>query len=105
MNNAILLMGAPGQGGLSQMLAIILMIPVFYFFFIRPPMKKAKEAKVFREGLKKGDTVITIGGIHGKIIEINETTFILEAESGAKFRVEKSAVSNSPQDQLIAGVK
>ena len=63
-------MGAPGQSGLSQMLPIILMIPVFYFFFIRPQMKKAKEAKVFREGLKKGDSVITIGGIHGKIIEI-----------------------------------
>lgn len=104
MNNVILLMGGQGQG-LGQLLPLILMIPVFYFFFIRPQMKKAKEAKVFREGLKKGDMVITIGGIHGKIIEINETTFILEAESGAKFRVEKSAVSNSPQDQLVAGVK
>jgi preprotein translocase subunit YajC len=100
-------MAAP-QGGQQQnpimsFLPIVLIIIVFYFFMIRPQMKKAKEAKTFRESLKKGDTVVTIGGIHGRITEVNETTFILEAESGAKFRVEKSAVSNSPNDQLIAG--
>ncbi|HOY48136.1 MAG TPA: preprotein translocase subunit YajC [Flavobacteriales bacterium] len=103
MYNALLLMGAPGQSGLGSILPMLLIIVVFYFFMIRPQMKKAKEAKTFRESLKKGDTVVTIGGIHGRITEVNETTFILEAESGAKFRVEKSAVSNSPNDQLIAG--
>jgi preprotein translocase subunit YajC len=105
MYNTVLLMGASGQGSLGSILPMLLIIVVFYFFMIRPQMKKAKEAKTFREALKKGDTVVTIGGIHGKIVEVNETTFILEAESGAKFRVEKSAVSNSPQDQLIAGSK
>jgi preprotein translocase subunit YajC len=103
MYNALLLMGGPGQSGLGSILPMLLIIVVFYFFMIRPQMKKAKEAKTFRESLKKGDTVVTIGGIHGRITEVNETTFILEAESGAKFRVEKSAVSNSPNDQLIAG--
>jgi len=103
MYNALLLMGAPGSSGLGSILPMLLIIVVFYFFMIRPQMKKAKEAKTFRESLKKGDTVVTIGGIHGRITEVNETTFILEAESGAKFRVEKSAVSNSPNDQLIAG--
>ena len=103
MYTTVLLMGAPGQSGIASMLPMVLIIIVFYFFMIRPQMKKAKEAKAFRESLKKGDNVVTIGGIHGRIVDINETTFILEAESGAKFRVEKSAVSNSPQDQLIAG--
>ncbi len=103
MYNALLLMGAPGQSGIGSILPMLLIIVVFYFFMIRPQMKKAKDAKKFRESLKKGDTVVTIGGIHGRITEVNETTFILEAESGAKFRVEKSAVSNSPQDQLVAG--
>lgn len=66
---------------------------VFYFFIIRPQQKKAKKQKEFRKSLAKGDKVVTIGGIHGKIKDINETTIMLEADGGAKMRVEKSAVS------------
>ncbi|MCZ2248872.1 MAG: preprotein translocase subunit YajC [Bacteroidia bacterium] len=89
---------APPQGGEPQnpimsFLPIILIIIVFYFFMIRPQMKKAKEQKKFRESLKKGDKVVTIGGLHGKIAEIADTTIILETESGIKLKFEKSAVS------------
>ncbi len=94
MNSATLLMaGGQGQNGLASLLPMVLIIVVFYFFMIRPQMKKAKEAKQFREGLKKGDRIITIGGLHGKIAEIAETTFLIETEGGGKIRIEKSAVS------------
>ena len=67
-------------------------IAVFYFFMIRPQQKKAKEAKKFRESLEKGKKVVTIGGIHGKVLDIQETTVLIDA-GGAKLRVEKAAIS------------
>lgn len=72
---------------------LVLIMVVFYFFMIRPQMKKTKEAKKFREDLKKGDHVVTAGGIHGKILELKKTTLILEAESKTRFEVERSAIS------------
>jgi len=67
-------------------------IAVFYFFMIRPQQKKAKEAKKFRESLEKGKKIVTIGGIHGKVLDIQETTVLIDA-GGAKLRVEKAAIS------------
>jgi len=80
---------------------IILMIGVFYFFMIRPQMKKQKELKKFREGLKAGDKIVTIGGIHGKILEISENTVLIQSE-GTKLRIEKAAVSSAMEDTLQA---
>lgn len=77
----------------SSLIMIGLMFVVFYFFMIRPQMKKAKEDKKFREELKKGDKVVTIGGIHGKIFEVKETTLLIEVGEGMKLKIEKSAVS------------
>ncbi len=77
------------------------MIGVFYFFMIRPQMKKQKELKKFREGLKAGDKIVTIGGIHGKILEISDTTVLIQSE-GTKLRLEKSAVSSAMEDTLQA---
>ena len=81
-----------GQGG-STILMFGLMFVVFYLFMIRPQMKKTKEEKVFREGLKKGDRVVTIGGLHGKIVEVKDTTVLLDTGEGQKLKVEKAAVS------------
>jgi len=94
----ILLMSNPqgGQGGgagIGAFLPLILIIVVFYFFMIRPQMKKTKELKKFRENLKKGDKIITIGGIHGKIVEEQEKTFIIEVEGQGRLKIEKSAVA------------
>jgi len=80
------------EGGI---LVPILIIVVFYFFMIRPQMKKQKELKKFREGLSVGDKVVTIGGVHGKILEIADTTVLISCESSTKLRLEKSAVVSS----------
>lgn len=82
-----------GGGGLGAFLPLILIILVFYMFFIRPQMRKQKQARKYRESLKKGDKIITIGGIHGKIVEEQERSFTIEVEGGNKLRVEKSAIA------------
>lgn len=70
--------------------AIIL---IFYFFMIRPQQKKAKDQKKFIEEIKKGDYVVTIGGAHGHVAELEGDTFILEVEKGGRIRFNKSAIS------------
>jgi preprotein translocase subunit YajC len=80
---------------MDALLLPILVIVVFYFFMIRPQMKRQKELKKFRENLAVGDKVVTIGGIHGKILEISDTTVLLSCESSTKIRVEKSALVSS----------
>lgn len=81
------------SGGVMSFLPMLLIIVVFYFFMIRPQMKKAKDHKKFVAELKKGDKVITTAGIHGRIVDLNETTIVLETEGGGKIRFDKSAVS------------
>lgn len=68
-------------------------ILVFYFFMIRPQQKKAKDQKKFIDEVKKGDYVITIGGAHGHVAELEGDTFILEVEKGGRIRFNKSAIS------------
>jgi preprotein translocase subunit YajC len=89
----ILLQAAEGGDTWMSLLPLFLILVVFYFFFIRPQTKKNKELKKFREAIKKGDKVITIGGIHGKVAEVKENTLILEVGNQIKLTVEKSAVS------------
>lgn len=84
-------------------LPLILIVLVFYLFFIRPQMKKSKDQKKFREALKKGDKIVTIGGIHGKIIEVQETTFTIEVEGQNRLKIEKSAVAMDNTSQIGAG--
>jgi preprotein translocase subunit YajC len=101
MNLTVFLMSPqPGQSPLTSFLPIILIMVVFYFFMIRPQMKKAKEQKQFREALKKGDKVITIGGIHGRILEIADTTIIIETEGQGRLKIERTAVSAGTGDSL-----
>lgn len=88
--------------GLQQMIMFGLIIVVFYFFMIRPQMKKAKDQKKYIEELKRGDKVITTAGIHGKIVDITDTTFLVEVESGTKIRFDKSAISLEASKALNA---
>ncbi|HYC85393.1 MAG TPA: preprotein translocase subunit YajC [Chryseosolibacter sp.] len=74
-------------------LVFIAIFVVFYFFMIRPQQKKAKEQKKFVEEIKKGDYVVTVGGAHGYIAELEGDTFILEVEKGGRIRFNKSAIS------------
>jgi len=104
MNFLDLLLFAPanadGQsgkgGGMSMLLMIGAIILVFYFFMIRPQQKKQKQIQNYRNELKRGDKIVTIGGIHGKIIDVQETTFMIEVEDGVKLKIEKAAVAVDP---------
>jgi len=103
--NILLMAGGDGKsssGGIGAFLPIILIIVVFYFFMIRPQSKKNKDLKKFRENLKRGDKIITVGGIHGKILDVGETTFVIETEGQTKLKIEKSAVAteNNPNQDL-----
>ena len=96
MNQLVILMGAPaaGQNPIMQFLPLVAIIVVFYFFMIRPQMKKAKDQKKYIEALKKGDKILTIGGIYGKIADIKEDgTILMEVEDGSKMKISKNAVS------------
>lgn len=94
---SFLLMGAPAaEGGgfdFTQLVPFLLIIVVIYFFMIRPQTKKAKEQKEFRENIKRGDFVVTIGGVHGKIADIRENTFIIDAGQNVRLTIDKAAVS------------
>ena len=81
------------QSSLPTFIMFGAMALIFYFFMIRPQQKKAKEQKKFIEDIKKGDYVVTIGGAHGHIAELEGDTFILEVEKGGRIRFNKSAIS------------
>ena len=90
---------ASGGNPINTIIMFVLILVIFYFFMIRPQRKKAAEAKKFMEGLAKGQRVVTIGGIHGKIEEVRDTTFIISVEGGVKLKIEKRAVS--PDSTLL----
>lgn len=93
LNSILLMAPQPGQNPAINFIFIGAIIVIFYLFMIRPQMKKQKQQTKFRQELKKGDKIVTIAGIHGKIAEIQETTFIMEIEGGVRMKIEKSAVS------------
>ncbi len=105
MMNIILMMQPEGQEGnpLISFLPLLLVVVVFYFFMIRPQMKRQKEVRKFRESLAKGDKVVTTGGIYGKIVEVKETTIILEIAKDVSIKVDKNGIikdmSDAPQQR------
>ena len=88
----ILLDAAAGGFGPQQIITFGLIALVFYFFMIRPQLKKSKDQKKYVTELKNGDKVVTTAGIHGRILEVAETTFLVEIDNG-KIRFDKSAIS------------
>lgn len=88
-----ILLQAQGGNNWSFPLMMVLMFGILYFFMIRPQQKKAKDQKKFTEEIKKGDYVVTIGGVHGRVAELEDDTFILEAERGVRIKFSKSAIS------------
>ena len=88
-----LLLQAGGGGGLMSMLPMVLIIVVFYFFMIRPQMKKQKDHKKYIEELGVNAKIVTTAGIHGRIVEVSDTTFLVDVGSGVRMRFDKSAVS------------
>ena len=83
-----------GGAGYMQLILLVGMILVFWLFMIRPQAKKAKIAKKFQEDLQKGDKIVTIAGIHGRVNKLNEDgTIELETSPGSYMKIEKSAIS------------
>ena len=90
---SITILQAQGQGGgMGTLLFMVGFFAIFYFFMIRPQMKKAKDQKKFQEAVKIGDRIMTIGGIHGEVIETDETTVVIKIDQG-RMRIEKAALS------------
>ncbi|TAE69007.1 MAG: preprotein translocase subunit YajC [Bacteroidetes bacterium] len=92
--NIILLAGANNGGGLlPQLLLIGAIMLIFYLFMILPQQRKQKEVNKFRESIKVNDEIVTIGGLHGKIISMNETTVTIQADKNTKLTFERAAIS------------
>jgi preprotein translocase subunit YajC len=97
----ILLEAAPGgqPNPMGNIILLVGIVVVFYFFMIRPQMKRQKEARKFREGLKKGDKVVTIGGIYGKIVDIKENNIaVVELAENMVVKMDKSALVADASD-------
>ena len=97
MNNLFILLqdqAQPAQGGSmwGSLGFILLLIVVFWLFFIRPQSKKAKEEQKFRDSLQKGDKVVTIGGFHGKVTEVKDTTVMISIAPNIEVEIEKTAL-------------
>ncbi|MEE2700079.1 MAG: preprotein translocase subunit YajC [Bacteroidota bacterium] len=88
-----------GTAGTS-LIFFMLIFAVMYFFMIRPQIKKQKKEVAFRQALKVGDKVVTIGGIHGKISELGKATVVLDVHNAGKLKVERSAISMLAQTEI-----
>jgi len=93
-STALLLMGDPGQAGYINLIFLTLIFVVFYFFIIRPQSKKQKELQKKIEEMKKGDKIVTSGGMVVRITSIDEDSVLAEIDSGVKARFLKSAISD-----------
>ena len=89
--------GAEGAGGFTGFIPIILMFVIFYFLLIRPQQKRQKESRNMISNLKKGDRIITSGGLHGRITGLDETTLTLEIADKVRVKVGRSSVSGMLQ--------
>jgi preprotein translocase subunit YajC len=88
-----------GTNALTGMLIpMLVIIVIFYFFMIRPQVKRQKELRVFRDKLAKGDKIVTTGGIYGKVVEIKDNTVIMEVDNNVNLKVDKSAIIKDMSD-------
>ncbi|MCA8832894.1 preprotein translocase subunit YajC [Hymenobacter pini] len=93
MLTTLLLQAAPASGGYTQIIFIVGMVIVMYFFMIRPQQKRQADAKKLRAGLAKGSNVVTIGGLHGKVVDLSEETVTVEVDKGVRLRFDRSAIA------------
>ena len=92
--NILFLLQAGTAGPNASLFLIAAMILVFWLFMIRPQAKKAKLAQQFQDNMQKGDRIVTIAGIHGKVNKVNEDgTLEIETSPGSYLKIEKSAIS------------
>ncbi len=93
-------MAAPqGEGSpLGMFLPLILIFVVFYFFMIRPQMKRQKELNSYRNSLQKGDKIVTTGGVYGKVTDVKDNVVTVDVGNEVRLRIDKSAVLKDPSD-------
>lgn len=89
---------AAGGADFSGIIMMVVLFAIFYFLMIRPQQKKQKEVKKFRDALTKGDSVVTAGGIYGKVKEVKENAFIVSIADGVCIKVDKNSVFATPAD-------
>ena len=92
MNTIILQAAGQQGGGMSMIIMMVVLFAIMYFFMIRPQNKKQKEIQKFRDALSVGQDVVTIGGIHGQVKNIDDNIITLEIATGTKVKFEKSAI-------------
>lgn len=100
-----ILLQAPTEGFPVQFLFIGGIILVFYFFMIRPQQKKQKDQKKFIGDVTKGDMIVTVGGIHGKVVSVDDHTLTIEVDRGSKMKIEKSSISLEASKQYAKDSK
>ena len=91
-----LLQANPAAGGASIWIMFLLLFVIMWLFMIRPQRKQQKEMEAFRAGLKKGDKVVTNGGIYGTIADIEDRTVLIKVDGDVKIRVDKSCIQKDP---------
>ena len=84
--------GQAGGSGLTMLLMLALIFVVMWLFMIRPQQKRQKELNAFRDSLKKGDKVVTVGGIYGTVLEVNDNKVMLEIDKDVKIKVDKASL-------------
>ncbi len=100
MNLSMIFLQQQAQGGgWSFIIMLVLLFVVMYVFMILPEKKKRKEMEKFRNSLKPGDPVVTIGGIYGKVVKIGDRTITLEIDNNVKIKIDKNSVLPEPQSQ------
>jgi len=85
---------------MSSLIFPVLLIAIMYIFFFLPQIKKQKKQKQFISELKKGDKIVTNGGIHGKISELKELTAVIDTGGGSKFKINRAAISMEASELL-----
>lgn len=101
--NYLLMAPQEGANPLMTFMPLLIIIVIFYFFMIRPQVKRQKELRTFRDSLAKGDKVVTTGGIYGKIVEVKDTYVMMQVDNEVTIKIDKAAVikdmSDAPQQR------
>lgn len=104
MYNTIFLQAQGGGGGM-QIFMLLAIVAIFYFFMIRPQQRRTREQKNFRNNLQKNQKIVTIGGIHGKIVELQESTVTVEVADNVRLKFERTAIAMDVSGQTNEPIK
>jgi preprotein translocase subunit YajC len=89
-----------GGSGMEGIVMLVIMFAIFYFLLIRPQQKRAKQHKELINNLKTGDQVVTAGGIHGKVVAVQDTIATIDIASNVRIKVNRSSIVGTKTDQL-----